>query len=386
MRSYGAIVAAGLTSVLAAAAVAAPIPATLRNAISEARQATARSEQYEREARAATDEAVRARAEAEALAARIQAAEADITAAQARTSLAAAMLREQRDRLAARQGPLIRLTAALQALSRRPPALALVQPGSLDDAVRVRAVLAAALPRIRARTADLRREIDRSNALLGQERQARQALLASQTDLAGRRAALAQFEQRQRGRSEDFADLALRESDRALAFGEEARAIERLVSDEGAQAERGRRLAALPGPVPRPIGGNDPPPRRTPFLLPVTGRLLTGVGELSDAGVHARGLTLAVAPDAPVRAPAHGRVAFAGPFRGYGAVLILDHGSGWSSVVTNLASLAVTRGQSVARGAEVGRAGTAAPQVTPQVTIELRFRGRAIALTTFLTG
>ena len=91
--------------------------------------------------------------------------------------------------------------------------------------------------------------------------------------------------------------------------------------------------------------------------MPVEGRLLTGVGEISDGGVHSRGLTFAVAPQARVVAPANGRVAYAAPFRSYGQVVIIDHGRGWSTVITNLGSLDVARGQLVRRGTPLGRAG-----------------------------
>jgi hypothetical protein len=66
---------------------------------------------------------------------------------------------QQRARLAERQEPVVRLTAALQTMARRPPALAMVQPGSIDDVVHVRSVLASTLPIIRARTPSLREEV-----------------------------------------------------------------------------------------------------------------------------------------------------------------------------------------------------------------------------------
>ncbi|HEY0116634.1 MAG TPA: peptidoglycan DD-metalloendopeptidase family protein [Allosphingosinicella sp.] len=357
-------------------------PQRLKSAVDDARQALARSRQFEQAAAQATDRAARARAEAEALAARIQASEAEITAAQTRVEMVDAALRDQRARLAERQGPLIRLTAALQTMSRRPPALALIQPGSIDDSVRVRSVLAATLPRIRARTAGVRAEIDRTRALRGQQDNARRGLLASRADLAARREALARLESEQRSRSQSMSELALVESDRALALGEEARSIERLVSDRGYQERLEASLATLPGPVLRPGAGGASPSGAPPFAMPVGGRVVTGVGELNEAGVHARGLTLAVEPGELVRAPAPGRVAFAGPFRSYGQVLIIDHGGGWTSVVTNLASLDVAVGQPLARGAAIGRTGAQAPRVT----VELRFQGRPVPITALLTG
>lgn len=380
MRIGIAILALGLTG--GGLAVASPRvdPASFREALNEAREAQQRAEQLEQQAVQATDGASRARAEAESLVARIQAAEAEITAAEGRSAFVAAQLREQRARLAERQGPLIRLTAALQNLSRRPPALALVQPGSLDDAMRVRAVLASALPHIRARTAGLRAEIERANALLAQEDQARSALVASRVELGARRDALAELEARQRARSQGLADLALQESDRALALGEEARGLEEVVRDRAFQRRLESSLAELEGPVPRP-GGSESAARGN-FQLPVRGRVLTGTGELSESGVHARGLTLEVDRQAEVRAPANGRVAFSGPFRSYGSIVILDHGGGWTSVVTNLAGIGVAAGQRVQRGALIGRArGGDDP-----VTIELRFNGRPVPVTAALAG
>lgn len=366
----------------AMAAAPGVTPADLRSAQEEARQALARSRGFEEAAAKATDEAARARAEAEALAARIQASEAQIDAAETRVALVDAQLREQRARLAVRQGPLVRLTAALQSMSRRPPALALIQPGSLEDAVRVRAVLAATLPRIRARTAAVRTEIDRTRTLRAQQEAARQALVESRTELASRREALARLEADQRARSQSLSALALRESDRALAFGEEAREVEQLVDDRAFQERLEVSLASLPGPVPRPTGPGAAPPAGPAFALPADGRVLTGVGELNDAGVHARGLSLAVEPDTIIRAPAPGRVAFAGPFRSYGLVLILDHGGGWTSVLTNLSAVSVGNGQQVGRGAPIGRTGGD----TPRMTVELRYQGRPVPITALLAA
>ena len=131
----------------------------------EADEATRRSQQLEQQAAQATNEAARARAEAAALAARIEAAEADISAAEARVRIIAVLAAQQRARLAEKQAPLVRLTAALQTMARRPPALALVQPGSVDDVVHIRSLLASTLPVVRARTAALRYEVERGEQL-----------------------------------------------------------------------------------------------------------------------------------------------------------------------------------------------------------------------------
>jgi septal ring factor EnvC (AmiA/AmiB activator) len=347
----------------------------LRQARREADQATRRYRQFDVEARRATGKADRARAESEALAARIEAAEADLTAAERRIAVIGALQIAQRARLAERQGPVIRLTAALQTMTRRPAALALVQPGSVRDAVHVRSLLAATMPEIRRRTAALRAEVAHSTDLRRQSEAARAGLIASRAALGERRAALTRLEAGQRTRSEALAGLALGQSDRALVFGEEARSLAGTIGTRDYQAALAASLARLPGPSPRPGSAAAPAAAETiPYSLPVEGRLLTGVGEISDGGVHARGLTFATAPSAPVVAPAGGRIAYAAPFRRYGYVVIIDHGRGWSTVVTDLATIDVAAGRNVRRGASLGRAG----QGNPRVTIELRRNGRPV--------
>lgn len=357
--------------------------ADLKAAQEEARQALDRSRQFEQDAAKATSDAARARAESEALAARIQASEAEINASETRLAIVDGQLGAQRARLAERQGPLIRLVAALQSLGRRPPALALIQPGSLDETVRVRAILAATLPRINARTADVRADVERARRLRGQQATAREALVASRTQLAERREALARFETEQRARSQDLSALALTESDRALALGEEARRVEQIVSDSAFQQRLAADLARLPPPPPRPGDGGTTTPAGPAFVMPAEGRVLTGVGELNPAGVHARGVVLAVAGQSPVRAPAAGRVAYATSFRSYGLILIIDHGGGWTSVVTGLGALSVREGDQVAAGAPIGQVATGED---PRITVELRHQGRPVPITSLLRG
>jgi septal ring factor EnvC (AmiA/AmiB activator) len=366
-----------LVLVLAGDLATAQAPPTLAEAQKEAAVAKRRSEMLERQAQRATGEAARANAAAAALASRIEAAEADITAAQARIALIERLSAAQRARLAASQGSLIRLTAALQTMARRPPALALIQPGSLDEVVHVRALLASSLPAIRARTAGVRAEMERGERLRRQAREAVVQLGASRRDLQGRRLALARFEQAQRRRSASLMQSALRESDRALAFGEEARDLAALAGTRAFQARLARRLAELPGPSLRP-GAGPGRPRPPYYVLPVEGRLLTGTGEISDAGVHARGLTFAAAAGVQAVAPRSGRVAYAAPHRGYGEVVIIDHGGGWTTTVTNLAGLAVKRGDRVRARQPLGRTGAG------EVTVELRKDGRPFPITLLL--
>ncbi|MBN8808993.1 MAG: peptidoglycan DD-metalloendopeptidase family protein [Sphingomonas sp.] len=325
------------------------------------------------------DAAARAQAQERAIAARIDQAQADIAAAVARIALVDRLLADQQTSLAQRRGPITRLVAALCSLAQRPTAVAVMQPGSIADLVHVRAVLASTIPLIQARTAGLRSALDRSRRLRGDAVLAAQSLGDGRRRLEDNRVALARLEAQHRQRSQDLSRTALAESDRAIGLGEQARDLvdQMQVSHDGAATARA--LAALPGPSLRPGDAAAVAlPWATasaPWRLPVDGRLVTGFGEVSDSGVSSRGLTFAVARNAVVVAPSAGRVVFAGPFRGYGNVVILDHGGGWTTLLSGLGAVSVGVGQSIAQGAAIG---TAPAGDAPRITAELRRKGRAV--------
>ena len=358
--------------------------AALKAARIQSEQARDRSRRLEQQATAARDEAEQARRRAAAMAARIQQAEADIQAAQARIAIIARMQRAQAARLAARQEPVVRLTAALQMMARRPIALALVQPGSLNDAVHMRAVLGQILPVIQERTAGLRAELERSRALRATAEQATASLAQSQSDLRTGQAALRTLEAQKRLAEKDYRSNANLESDRALALGERARDIVDLMDRLQAAGDLREELAALPGPLLRPARpdlamASSPARQRDPggpppYRLPVMGQLVTGMGELSESGVRSRGLTIATQSGALAVAPTAGRVVFAGPYRGYGQIIILDHGGGWTTLITGLQRLSAAVGDSVRQGDPLGNAASR----RPSITVELRRNGRPV--------
>lgn len=362
----------------------------LAAAKAQAAAAQARADKLEAAAAAERDEVRRAQAQEAAVAARIQRAEADISAAQARIALIRTQLDRQHNGLAAQQAPIARLLAALQSLARRPVVVSLAQPGSVSDLVHVRVVLATVSPVVRARTAALRGQLERTRRLEEGQRLAVKSLADGRAALEAQRLALARLEADHRLRSRALGRDALFESDRAIALGERARDLVDLMARASDGANVRAELESLPAPLPRPLrpgeaalpvdatAGPAPVPA---YRLPVTGKLLTGLGELSDAGVRSRGLTIAASAGAQVIAPAAGRVLYARRFRGYGVVVILDHGGGWTSLIAELADASVRVGDQVGQGAPIGHA---AAGDAPRVTVELRRRDRAIDIARLL--
>jgi septal ring factor EnvC (AmiA/AmiB activator) len=354
--------------------------ARLATAQTQANSARTRAAALDAQARAALDQAERARVAQAAVAARIQAAEADIGAAEARLAIVRSLQRRQEQRLAARQQPIVRLVAALETMARRPAAATLLQPGSLNDLVHVRAVLSTVTPRIAAQTAGLRAEVARSATLRRQAATAVADLREGQRRGRIEQQQLVRLEIDQRRRSAALAGSARLEAERALTLGEQARDLEDLVRRLGTEGTVRERLASLPGPLPRPARLTDAlpveaaaaAPQRLSYRLPVLGPVVRGFGEALPSGFRSTSVAIAARPGAIVVAPAAGRVTFAGLYRGYGGIAIVDHGDGRMSIVTGLASNIARIGDTVTEGSPLGRAGREG------VTVELRRDGKPV--------
>ncbi|MDJ0978431.1 MAG: peptidoglycan DD-metalloendopeptidase family protein [Erythrobacter sp.] len=365
----------------------------LARATKESEAAQERAARFAKEAEEAEEATDRTAREVAALAARIQTTEADIAAARARYSLAQLERATLARRLASRQEPLVALTAALQTNARRPLALSAFQPGSLKDVVYVRAVLDSAVPQIQERTAALRSELEEGRRLERRARRALTELRASEKMLEERRVELAAAERQARLDSSVARGNAAREQERALALAEEARDLDGLVERLDEAARLRARLARLPGPILRP-GANaeasgaldaqptapEPSPSPTPgaslagFQLPVQGRTVTGFGEQRASGLRSKGLALLPQPGAQIVAPADGRVAFSGPYEGFGRIVILEHKGGWTSLVTGLARADVAVGDALIAGSPMGVADSAGGVIA----IELRRDGEPV--------
>lgn len=152
--------------------------------------------------------------------------------------------------------------------------------------------------------------------------------------------------------------------------------------------------ASGPGPAGPEVSEPPPPPPRpdlTTMLRPVTGPVLLGYGwqfstTLNDWRYHAA-VDLQAPEGTAVRAALAGRVAVVGDSFDLGLYVILDHGGGIRTVYGSLKSVTVKTGQAVARGQELGKAGTSAEtesQSGPHVHFELLDGGEPLDPTPYL--
>ena len=346
---------------LVAASAPVPPPAetvdtALQRLRSEARAADLQVGRLEEVAGRARGEAARLRAQQMAAAEAITAAEARIGAHDAERRLIAARLAVRRQRLQERQRPIASLLAGLAMMARRPPLLALASDSSMEDFVRVRLLLDTTLPVIARRTQALTAELAEGQKLERAALAARAALARSRDELAGKRRAFALLESRALQSAASTGGAALGAGDLALAMGEDIERLSGEAASRRSAAQIAAELASL-GPAPlRPAPAEGRPPLLPlDYRLPASARLLVGLGEVNASGVRSRGLTFATARGSVVIVPASGIVRFAGPFRDYDGIAIIDHGGGWMSLIVNV-SAPLTPGTRVKAGDRLGRA------------------------------
>ena len=358
------------------------------------RQSEQDQESHREAARAAKARAAAASAEALHLGAAEEAARTRLRAAEEASAAAIerrAQIRARQSALEARRDAetarLERLLPIAVRLSLYPAETLLAVPAPPDEAVRGVAVLHGLAREIAATAARLQADRAALAAIAAESVEAARQLDADITTQRSLAAALDQqiATMRQSAQADEGAAL---EAERAAAddaahAADLRAALARLAADR-ARAERHagkalsqarQREALLAHPAGPGLGA-----AQGRLIAPVSGAVIGHFGAPGEAG-PAEGITFRAPPEARVLSPCQGKVAFAGPFRSYGVMVIVDCGGGYDFVLAGLARLASAVGERVRAGDPVGAmAAWASPddEKTPLLYVELRHHGQAI--------
>jgi len=291
--------------------------------------------------------------------------------------------------LARRWAELAATLGALERLSLQPPETLIASPGSGIDTARSSLLLGAVVPSLEAQARDLRRDLAALAELRAEITSHRAELAAANQVLTKERLALDRLLKRKAGLQARAEAESSRERTRLERMAEEADSLRALIAQLEAE-RRAREQARPPAAAAAAVALTPPPleprlaPPEQPFSaargalpLPARGRIVRRFGERGDYGLPAQGITIATRPQAQVIAPYDGRVAFAGPFRGYGQLLIIEHGEGYHTLVSGLSRIDGVVGQWLLAGEPIGQMGDDAGGGA-SLYIELRRNGEAI--------
>ena len=240
--------------------------------------------------------------------------------------------------------------------------------------------MATVQPAIMRKTSALRQQIAAQSELEAQEVSALKSLRDARGRLTNRQSVLAAWEGDVLGNNAAMSANAAIAFEQAIAQGERARDIVGRIDNQRLSATKAAELAALDGPFIRPGHSEQGRSRSSAYILPAAGQVVAGFSELNVNGYRERGIRLAVNQAARIVAPAGGTISFAGRYRSYGHIVIIEHGKGWNSLITNLDSVEVTKGQKIDQGALLGRAG----KNGPEIGVELRKNSRVMDIAAML--
>jgi murein hydrolase activator len=268
-----------------------------------------------------------------------------------------------RAELLAKRETLAEILAGLQRLEQNPPPALVVAPGRILDALRGAMMFGAVVPELRDQAARLANRLERLDSIKQETSKARdqaksqfaalqqsQATIAALLDerkktLAGQEKLLAE----ERTRMKELASRAsnLKQLLAAIAQKEEQESAvaKALVLEEARQRE----LLDHPSVTLAKSRGR--------LEYPVQGRILAGYGDPNGMGGTLNGLAIAAAERVLVRCPVDAEVVFAGSFRSYGQLLILDAGEGYLLMMAGMKQIDVPLGQKLRAGEPVGAMG-----------------------------
>jgi septal ring factor EnvC (AmiA/AmiB activator) len=282
-----------------------------------------------------------------------------------------------------RRGVLAEVLAALQRMGRNPPPALLVSPEDALASVRSAILLGAVVPGIRSET-------DKLVAALKELTDVRRAIASEKEQLTGTMTASLEEEKRldllrlenEKRNTQTASDLDA-ERQRSEELASKATSLEGLVSSleneissvrDAKEKERQEqeRLAALSqaerDKVQAQTDAGMPDKNRIapayPFsslkgklAMPVSGDVLRKFGDADGTGHFSKGIVVATGPEALVTAPADGFVVFAGEFRSYGRMIILNAGDGYHLVLTGMDNVRTRQGMFVFSGEPIASMG-----------------------------
>jgi len=304
-----------------------------------------------------------------------------------------------------RRGVIGEVLAAMQRISRRPPPVILGRPEDALESLRTAILLGAVLPEMRQETAALVADLSELARVRKELAEQRDRLERDLKNLADEGLRLAMMIEQRQKQQQDVEKTVAAERQRATQLGREADNLKDLIGGiernlDG--ATRTARAAARAGDEKKVL---DSPPdaatlkdagRLAPAIafaaakkrlpLPVNGVKIKEFGASDGLGGSERGLSIATRNGSQVTAPCDGWVVYAGPFRNYGQLLILNAGDGYHVLLAGMERISVDLGQFVVTGEPVAAMGSraqAAAAVTagsgqPVLYIEFRKDGTPV--------
>jgi septal ring factor EnvC (AmiA/AmiB activator) len=302
---------------------------------------------------------------------RIRDVEAHVAATEARLKPLDENENNIRKSLDGRRAGIAEVLAALQRIGHRPPPALIVSPEDALQAVRTAMLLGAVLPEMQHEVEALANELNQLinvRRQIAAERERLKGEVASLANERTRMTVLIDERQKQQAEREKVLDA---ERTRAADLARQVDNLKDLIAKLEQSLEPATRAAreAARGETRPDMSASHDPGRLAPAVafaslrgqvpIPVNGIKLKDYGAPDGIGGVEKGISIATRAGAQVTAPADCWVVYAGPFRSYGQLLILNAGSGYHILLAGMERISVDLGQFVLTGEPVAVMGNA---------------------------
>jgi len=275
---------------------------------------------------------------------------------------------------------LIQTVASLQNMSLNPSESVILQPLKPVDIIRSAILLRETVPFLNEKSSKLRADLDslyaqkqRIEATFEATKKQKNILKQQQAEMRQqlkKKTALRRELENKGAETQKVADNLLSQAKDLRELLEE---LERQKEIERKKQEEAARLAALQQQenlkktnspkttdikmhqtIKEQIGGGRFAKAKGALSRPVRGEVITEYGQMISKGVTSKGIVYKTRRNAQVIAPYDGTVIFSGPFKGYGNIIIVEHGDGYLSLLAGLGVIDCEPGQMLLAGEPVG--------------------------------
>jgi murein hydrolase activator len=272
-----------------------------------------------------------------------------------------------RSTLAEKQDQLSELLAGLQRLEQNPPPALVVEPQNILQALRGAMMFGAVVPEMRDQALDLQNSLHRLEAIKTETEDAKKTQEQALAALALSQSELIKLQAEKKANAINSAKDLEAEKLRAADLAKQAKNLKQLLA---ALEEEKKKAEALKTAEAKALELEERKKREAmqrPMMVfteahgkldyPVQGDKLKQFGEDNGLGGTSDGLAIAASADSTVISPVDGRVEFAGPFRSYGQLLILNVGEGYLVLLAGMNQISAEIGQSIRAGEPLGQMG-----------------------------
>jgi septal ring factor EnvC (AmiA/AmiB activator) len=273
------------------------------------------------------------------------------------------------DKLESERKSLSDLIMALQRIRRLPPETLIARPDAPLETAQAATILSAIVPEINKRAALLKLDLEKLSEIETNLTEEKQDLEKTALDLKTDKTKMDKLlGERQKTLKVTRQELSSKEKQIA-SLTRDAKDVRDLIKKLSERQKSSKKT-----PKPAHNRQDDTGPALGTGRMPVSGIIKTRYGETDEIGATSQGLVIAGRAGSVVVAPLSGTVRYAGAFRNYGQIVLIEHKNKFHSLVAGLGKVDTVLGQSIDAGEPIGTL----PSNSGRLYYELRYQGEPV--------